>query len=185
MLDPLRAVVALEHEGTLNAAADPVKAKVSELYEQSREDVYRYLVMIGLHPPQAQEATQEVFLRLYSTMRRGEEIREPRAWVFRVAHNLGLKVRTAQSAQPAYDPELETRLVSSEENAERTLIERERLLRLQQAIGQLSEQQRRCLFLRMEGLRYPEIGAALGISASTVGEFLRRALSRSKKVVHE
>jgi DNA-directed RNA polymerase specialized sigma24 family protein len=33
----------------------------------------------------------------------------------------------------------------------------------------------------MEGLRYPEIGQALGIGASTVGEFLRRAIARIRK----
>ena len=35
--------------------------------------------------------------------------------------------------------------------------------------------------LRLEGLRYPEIGSVLGISSSAVGEFLRRAISRLKK----
>jgi RNA polymerase sigma-70 factor (ECF subfamily) len=48
----------------------------------------------------------------------------------------------------------------------------------------LSDQQRRCLHLRLEGLRYPEIGSILGISASAVGEFLRRAIVRLKKVHH-
>ncbi len=37
----------------------------------------------------------------------------------------------------------------------------------------------------MEGLRYPEIGSALGISASAVGEFLRRAMVRLKKAAVE
>jgi len=37
----------------------------------------------------------------------------------------------------------------------------------------------------MEGLRYPEIAATLGISASAVGEFLRRAMARLKKVRDE
>jgi RNA polymerase sigma-70 factor (ECF subfamily) len=55
-------------------------------------------------------------------------------------------------------------------------------LRFHAAIEALSEQQRRCLYLRLEGLRYPEIGSALGISASAVGEFLRRAIVRLKKV---
>jgi RNA polymerase sigma-70 factor (ECF subfamily) len=49
----------------------------------------------------------------------------------------------------------------------------------------LSEQQKRCLFLRLEGLRYPEIGTALGISSSAVGEFLRRAITRIRKVTDE
>ena len=60
------------------------------------------------------------------------------------------------------------------------MIEREKMLRFHRAVEGLSEQQKRCLFLRMEGLRYPEIGSALGISASAVGEFLRRAMMRLK-----
>jgi RNA polymerase sigma-70 factor (ECF subfamily) len=60
-------------------------------------------------------------------------------------------------------------------------MERERMLGFHRAVEGLSEQQRRCLFLRLEGLRYPEIASALGISASAVGEFLRRATARLRK----
>src|ERR1051325_3795239 len=71
--------------------------QVAQLFEEMREDVYRYLLTLGLYPPQAQEATQEVFLRLYVTLKKDEEeIRSPRAWIFRVAHNYGLKVRARQ-----------------------------------------------------------------------------------------
>ena len=156
--------------------------QVAGFFEESRDDVYRYLLLLGLHPPQAQEATQEVFLRLYTTMKKGEEIRNPRAWIFRVAHNLGLRLRERQSTQVPFDPELEASLRDPERDHEQALVERERMSRLYKAIEGLSDQQRKCLFLRMEGLRYPEIGAALGISASSVGEFLRRAITRLRKV---
>jgi RNA polymerase sigma-70 factor (ECF subfamily) len=66
-----------------------------------------------------------------------------------------------------------------------TLLERERALRFHRAVENLSDQQRRCLFLRLEGLRYPEIGAALGISPSSVGEFIRRAIVRLRRLHHE
>jgi len=59
------------------------------------------------------------------------------------------------------------------------------MLRFHRAVESLSEQQKRCLFLRLEGLRYPEIAAAMGISASAVSEFLRRAMARLKKVRDE
>ena len=156
--------------------------RVTRLFEEAREDVYRYLLTLGLHPPQAQEAVQEVFLRLYAGLRKGEEIENPRGWVFRVAHNYGLKVRERQSSEEAFDPALEARLMAAGESAEHQMIEREKMLRFHRAVEGLSDQQKRCLFLRMEGLRYPEIGAALGISASAVGEFLRRAMMRLKKV---
>jgi RNA polymerase sigma-70 factor (ECF subfamily) len=175
----------------LTAAAlgeKPIKKlheEVSRLYVESRGDVYRYLLTLGLTPPQAQEATQEVFLRLYTVLHKGEKIHNPRGWIFRVAHNYGLKVRTRQEPELPFDPDLETRLVAQGPDPEQALAEKQKMLRFHRAVENLSEQQRRCLFLRMEGLRYPEIGAVLGISPSTAGEFLRRAMERLRRVRDE
>src|SRR5215475_13289989 len=96
--------------------------QVSRLFDEARDDVYRYLLTIGLHPPQAQEAAQEVFLRLYATLRKGEQIQNPRAWIFRVAHNLGLKVRARQHAEEAFDPELGARYAAAGNTPEADLI---------------------------------------------------------------
>jgi RNA polymerase sigma-70 factor (ECF subfamily) len=159
--------------------------QVAQLYIETREDVYRYLLTLGVHPPKAQEAVQEVFLRLYTSLKKGEKIESLRGWVFRVAHNYGLKVRARQSSEEKFDPSIEMRLASPVASAERDLLDREKMSRLNNAVEGLSEQQKRVLFLRMEGLRYPEIASTLGISASAVGEFLRRALLRLKKVRDE
>ena len=155
--------------------------QVAQLFLEARDDVYRYLLSLGLYPPQAQEGAQEVFLRLYATLKKGEDIQNPRAWIFRVAHNLGLKIRAQQNSQAPFDADLESQLAGPAANPEQSLLEREQTSRFHNAVQNLSEQQRRCLFLRMEGLRYPEIGSVLGISASAVGEFLRRAIARLKK----
>ena len=165
--------------------SSPLQEQVAELFEELRDDVYRYLLTLGLHPPQAQEAAQEVFLRLYITLKRNVQVENPRAWIFRVAHNYGLKVRSQQNSLRAFEPEVEARLVASDVSPETSLIERERSVRFHRAIENLSEQQQRCLFLRLEGLRYTEIGAALGISASAVGEFMRRAIVRLRKLTNE
>jgi RNA polymerase sigma-70 factor (ECF subfamily) len=159
-----------------------LQEQVTRLFEESRDDVYRYLLTLGLYPPRAQEAVQEVFLRLYATLRKGEEIQNPRAWIFRVAHNLGLKIRTRQQSEEPFDADLRMHHTPDAATPESELLDRERMRRFHDAVSGLSEQQKRCLFLRMEGLRYPEIGATLGISASAVGEFLRRAMVRLKKV---
>src|SRR5579863_10313276 len=159
--------------------------QVAQLFLDARDDVYRYLLSLGLYPPQAQEGAQEVFLRLYATLKKGEDIQNPRAWIFRVAHNLGLKIRAQQSSQAPFDADLESQLAGPAANPEQSLIERQEASRFHNAIQNLSEQQRRCLFLRLEGLRYPEIATVLGISASAVGEFLRRAVARLKKVKYE
>lgn len=159
--------------------------EVARLFEDMRDGIFRYVLSLGLHPPQAQEATQEVFLRLYTALKRAEPIQNRRAWVVRVAHNLALKLRMQQNAQAPFDPDLEARFRDPELNPEQTLLERERMLRFHRAIVNLSVQQRRCLDLRLEGLRYPEIAAVLGISASAVGEFLRRAIAKLRKAANE
>src|SRR5205807_6642942 len=83
--------------------------QVAQLFQEARDDVYRYLLSLGLYPPQAQEGAQEVFLRLYVTLKKGENIQNPRAWIFRVAHNLGLKIRARQNLQAPFDADLESR----------------------------------------------------------------------------
>jgi RNA polymerase sigma-70 factor (ECF subfamily) len=162
-------------------AAMTLQDQVAQLFLENRDDIYRYLLSVGLFPPQAQEGAQEVFLRLYATLKKGEDIQNPRAWIFKVAHNYGLKVRGRQNFRAPFDADLESRIAGTGLDPEQTLINREEALRFHRAMESLSEQQRHCLFLRMEGLRYPEIASALGIGVSTVGEFLRRAISRLKK----
>lgn len=183
-----------EFNATLNPAgflcsaakrpAVSIESEVSELFEQARDDVYRYLVLLGIQPPQAQEAAQDVFLRLYVALKKGERIENVRGWIFRVAHNHGLTLRGREDAVRPIDPELEIRIPDSRENPEQTLLDRERRLGLQRAVENLSEQQQHCLYLRAEGFRYREIAAILGISDSAVGEFLRRAIVRLKKALH-
>src|SRR5581483_8616860 len=99
-----------------------IRDEVAQLFLEARDDVYRYLLTLGLYPPQAQEAAQEVFLRLYASLRKGEEIQNHRAWIFRVAHNLGLKIRSRQNPLVAFDPALETKLASKSPDPENALL---------------------------------------------------------------
>ena len=171
----------LRHDRGLPA----LQAQVAQLFEECREDVYRYLLTLGLDAARAQESAQEVFLRLYAALKKGEQIQNPRGWIFRVAHNYGLKVRARQNVEFSFDPNFESLIASPARSPEHELLERERMSLFHRAVENLSDQQKRCLFLRMEGLRYPEIGSALGISTSAVGEFLRRAMARLRKVRDE
>ena len=162
----------------------PLEDQVTHAFEQARDDVYRYLLTLGLAPPQAQEATQEVFLRFYLALRKGELIRNTRGWIFRVAHNLGLDWRAKDRDEPL-DAAVEALLRDARPGPDADLIERERMKQIGDAWKTLSPQQRQCLYLRAEGLKYREIGETLGISISTVREFLTRAIARLQKAAHE
>jgi RNA polymerase sigma-70 factor (ECF subfamily) len=158
--------------------------QVIRVYEESREDVYHYLLTLGLPPPQAQEAAQEAFLRLYVSLGRGDAIQNPRAWVFRVAHNYALDMVAKERSNPL-EPELEAVLRDGRRGVDLDLIEQEKMEQLSKAWTTLSHQQRQCLHLRAEGLRYREIAETLQISISSVREFLGRAISRLQKAIYE
>lgn len=163
---------------------DALHDRVVAVYEDAREDVYYYVLTLGLSPAQSQEVAQEVFLRLFTSLRSGQEIANVRGWVFRVAHNLGLKTK-ARERESLLSDDSHDHWPSSESTPEQTAIDAQRSNRIRQALAELSPQQRQCLDLRVAGLRYREIAETIGVGTSTVNEFLRRAISKLRKALHE
>jgi RNA polymerase sigma-70 factor (ECF subfamily) len=175
-------VIALSEEPAERAFS--LDAQVEQIYRETRGAVCGYLLYLGVSEDRAQEVTQEVFLRLFQAMQKGISIENVRAWSFRVAHNLGLKVRSRERAFRQVDTDWD-RFRHPSSSPETELLDRERNARVAAALGELSPQQRNCLYLRSQGLRYREIAEVMGISASSVNEFLRRAIARLAEVAGE
>jgi RNA polymerase sigma-70 factor, ECF subfamily len=157
---------------------------VEQIYGQTHASIRSYALCLGVPQAQAQEVTQEVYLRLYQTMRKSEEILNVRAWLFRVTHNLSLKVRAREKTFRSVSPDWERFTGLTVESPERAMLNREKMRKVQSALDTLSLEQRNCLYLRSEGLRYREIADVMGISSSAVNEFLRRAISRLAEAIN-
>ena len=157
------------------------RREVAALYAAAREGVVRYLVTSGMDRDTAEEAAQDAFLRLYTALRDGEEIREPKNWVYRVARNMALNAIKRSAAQPAVSAALEATAASAEPGAEDRLIQEEWLEGFREAVSRLSERQRLCLELRAQGLKYRDIAELLEIRISTAAEFVRRGIEELKK----
>ena len=158
-----------------------VHERLEEVYEAEREHIYSYLLCFRVPAGRAQELAQDCFLKLYIKMSRGESIENPRAWLYRVAHNSALKWRLRE---PPFEPlEWDAEPPGSLPNPELALIASERRAALRDAIRELSPRQRNCLELRARGLRHREIARVIGISTSTVSEFVRRAVARLKEAL--
>lgn len=159
-----------------------LEQEVVELFDLLQARLLRYLLSLGLPVQDGEEIIQEVFLSLFLHLQHGKSRENLRGWLFRVAHNLALKrrdrnrrnaevvreagiVNTPSAIDPAPNPE--EQFASSQT--------RERLLGVLQV---LPEQDRTCLALRAEGLRYREIAEVLGISPSAVSLSLARSLGR-------
>jgi RNA polymerase sigma-70 factor (ECF subfamily) len=158
------------------AEGRPLETEVVDLFDELRDGLLRYVLSFGLTVPDGEEIVQEVFLSLFQHMRRGKSRRNLRGWVFRVAHNLALKQRTA--ARRAAREVAECPCLDPSPNPEDELASSQKRERLQAVLRALPEQDRRCIHLRAEGLRYREIARVLGISLGAVSLSLERSLAR-------
>ena len=159
---------------------------VIQLFDELRNRLLRYLLSLGLPAQDGEEVIQEVFLALFQHLQRGRSRENLRGWVFRVAHNLGLKRRlaTAREATGATgDREfLAAARPDPAEDPEEQFLSSQRLQRLQAVLRALPEQDQWCLSLRAEGLRYREIAEVLGMSLGSVSASLGRSLARFSRV---
>src|ERR1700733_8691024 len=73
--------------------AGPDEQVVVQLFDELRSPLLRYLHSLGLSAQDAEELVQDSFLALFEHLRLGRPRQNLRGWVFRVAHNLGLKRR--------------------------------------------------------------------------------------------
>jgi RNA polymerase sigma-70 factor (ECF subfamily) len=173
------------HEQACSDTAKPsrLEEEVVGLFDQLQDRLSRYLLSLGLPPPDGEEIIQEVFLALFKHLQQGKPRHSLRAWIFRVAHNLALKQR--HRARRNRDSLLQYGGVSAENffwdrepNPEARFSRQEREARMSSVWEALPEQDKRCLSLRAEGLTYREIAEVLEMSLGAVSISLTRSLKR-------
>ena len=177
-------VEAIPHEElwtTMTETVDP-ELQIEQIFQALRTPVYQYLLSVFGDPSEAEDLTQDTFLRLYRSLYKGQEIENVRFWVFRVAHNLALDKRKHQQFVSALKvdswDEIEQNIADSGLNPEQTILRNEKFERLFNGLKRLTLNERQCLYLRAEGFRYKEIAEIMGVGVPTIGEYLRRSLKK-------
>jgi RNA polymerase sigma-70 factor, ECF subfamily len=168
--------------GASSAKPSEIEREVIGLFEQFRNPLLRYAISMGLTVHDGEEVVQEIFLALFRHLQSGKSRHNLPGWVFRVAHNLALKRRTANRKDAIRaDFEQAQRQVDANPTPEEHAANNQRQQRLQAILRALPEQDRSCLYLRAEGLRYRDIASTLGVSLGTVSIALTRSLARMKR----
>jgi RNA polymerase sigma-70 factor (ECF subfamily) len=158
--------------------------EVTALYRELRKPLLRYLICLGLSTDEAQDTVQDAFLSLHRHLTSGASQENIRSWVFRVAHNQARNRQSSYHRRFGEPLDVEIDVVLDQATPEQVVLEKEKFRQLGKAIRQLTESERECLLLRAEGLRYREIGDVLGISTSTVGETVSRAIKKLAEKCH-
>jgi RNA polymerase sigma-70 factor (ECF subfamily) len=126
----------------------------------------------------ADDLMQETWLKL-GAVRSGEPIKNPNAFVRRIAENTITDHIRKERRRVRLDSELAEFLwdVTDEMSPERALISQERLRAVQSALAKMPERTR-TIFLRnrIDGVPHRQIAEELGISCQAVYYHIRRAL---------
>ena len=160
----------------VSASVTALELEVTKLFGEYRHPLFRYLLSLGLNPQDVEEIIQDVFLALFQHLRAGKPRDNLRGWIFRVGHNLGLKLRMRRPVLMDVDDRIDPL-----PNPEQQALQNQKQLRIDAVIRALPEQDRACLSLRAEGFRYREIAEILSMSLGAVAQSLERSLGKLRR----
>lgn len=180
---PTAAELALIEQGhSRSRQISSLQRRVGDWFVRLREPVYHYLLGILGDPGEAEDVSQETFLRLFSALDKGQQIENVRAWVFQVGQNLAIdRQRRMARVQHVEDRAWEELCDGWQDPApdpQQSLLKREQRRRLKELIAELPTQERRCMELRTAGLRYRDIAEVMGLRIPSVQTYLARAIRK-------
>ncbi len=161
--------------------------KIIALYDEIRPFALRLLARAGSVGRSSEDIIQESFLRLVRHLLAKNKEDNLRGWLFRVAHNLAMDVHRDLDRDTSDDyEEREHQMQESVDpalNPEQLYLQAEQKKRLNNAIQQLTPQQRNCILLRAEGValsrhrdgaghQHGASGHARATQPDTIGEVL-------------
>jgi RNA polymerase sigma factor (sigma-70 family) len=176
---------------TLDQTADALECarepdeQVAIYFHQYAHILYRDLIGYCGCAEDAEEITQEAFLRLYEALASGDVIDRPDAWVFTVARRVMLdRLKQTRNDELKYREfgRFVARLMHSFQAPDAALADRQRSAALKSALKTLAPFERQMLFARARGQKLRQIGEHAGMDGRRVSEVITRAIKTLQRL---
>lgn len=168
----------------VDAAIAGDEAALAELYNLYFPRVYRYILARMGNPYDAEDLTEEVFLRVLDAIGRFQWREAPfSAWLFRIAHNAVISQRRKEGARGRSSPLSEALPVDSQ-GPEEMVENRLALNEVMKAADTLPEAQRRVIGYRFAaGLTVAETARAMGKGEGNVKVIQHKAIAKLREML--
>jgi RNA polymerase sigma-70 factor (ECF subfamily) len=167
------------------------------IFERYKEPIRRYVMSLLHSPSEADDLTQETFLRAYRQLSSLQDPNKLSPWLYRIATNVCYD-RFRQSANRTHPESLDgaspasheqNHAESADQNSPRldlVIEQKEMSTCVQEYLENLSDDYRAVILLHdLQGLSNPEIAEMLGCSLATVKIRLHRARSKLKVALED
>jgi RNA polymerase sigma-70 factor (ECF subfamily) len=156
---------------------DEATKVVDALFNSWYDAMVRYATRLTGSVGEAEEVVQEAFLQLFDQLCSGTIIRNSRAWTFCVIRRgAGRRIEHHLKREVSLD---DTDLLESLATAPDIAADGD----LERMLAVLTRREVDVVLLRLESMKYREIGSALGISGNSVNVLLARALRKLQAFV--
>jgi RNA polymerase sigma-70 factor (ECF subfamily) len=158
----------------------------TELFQKYSGPLLRFADRMLSNRSEAEEITQEVFLKLITRVEQYDGRAAVSSWLYAIAAN-ACRDRLRRSKRAVIVPlDAVAEAKSEETGAENRIHERDRRKAVRRALARLSEEQREALILaRYHGMAYAEIAKTLEITEGAVKTRIFRAIETLKEVFSE
>ncbi|MEE4210676.1 MAG: RNA polymerase sigma factor [Parvularcula sp.] len=152
-----------------------------------RPRLARFIARLAFSQDEVEDLLQETFLNAHRA-KGGENLEEPRAYLYRVARTVCYKSNRRRASfleRMVEDIDVEG-LSGDRPDGVRTVEGRERLRLLARCLEDMPPRPREVFIMRhIEGLTYKEIASALGLAVSTVEKHLAKATVLMARMMDE
>jgi RNA polymerase sigma-70 factor (ECF subfamily) len=170
----------------LRRVARGEEAALAELIRRHQPRVYQIAYRLLKDPLEAEDAVQEVFIKVYEKAHRFEPRGAVAAWLHRITANHCLNLLRQRRPQESLDREDALPVTDPGGTPLQALEKLDLSQRLEALLEALPEKQRQALMLKQyAGLSYQEIAAEMGLSPQAVDGLLKRARQFLKKALQD
>lgn len=166
-------------EATLLALlADDNEYAFQLLFDRHRNRIYRIAMLYVKSPALAEDIVQDVFLKLWFQRKNLAKLSSLESWIYTLTKNFTLNCIKKLAHEWSAKEKWTKANIQFENSTDHKIISAEYNQLYQQAITQLSPQQKKVYLLaKQEGLSYEAIGSKLSLSPLTVKTHISRALA--------
>lgn len=159
----------------LRRAASGDQASFERLFYRHYDRVYGLLFRLLGNRDEAEDMTQEVFIKLYQRKFGPDQEHNVGAWLYRVAMNTGYNALRSRQRRWQRNTHLVPDATDAEPEPAAELAQRQTQARVRATLARLSQRDSQLLLLREMGFSYAELAEISGVAPGSVGTLLRRA----------
>lgn len=155
-----------------------VSGDFDSLFLAHHQSVFRLAYRIARTREEAEDLTQEAFLRLHRSpgvWQGSPDGARVRAWLYRVVTNLAYNSLRSRSRRERREDAVGLYEAGAADSTEALAEREEQRCEVQQALSTLPQRQMQLLLLRYAGLSYKELAETLNLAPGSIGTLLSRA----------